>query len=404
MRQIQLWDKLDRTIWGSLATKLLAFITWIVIILVMVISGTVSLYTALYGYQLYYKETFNRSIMVSSNPTTIFDCLQSVSSLIENIVPFESWYLFANAEIPCGESSQKSNLDELCLLGVNDKSVVAITNGNTLNFDKKDEILIPPYFVSEEGKRFDTHDLLGKQITICGEDYQPKISLTVVGIYDKSEMCSATMGPNAVFASFDTVELCSKTLYPDGRTAIYEEGALVDQLGKSISIIIVKEPKYKVEILSLLSKEGLDASSVMEIYPFEIGFILVLCLIFYMTSFVALYLFHRNTIKKLIDKQSSSIVLLYLLGEDYTSITKIYSIHYLSLFLMSFAFSLIISRPLLELLGGKLFQNLFVINVCNPLVLLQFSTLVFAALFTIQRSLRPSIEQELFDNEDSENE
>lgn len=399
MKHIQLWSKIDSAIWGNHMTKVLAFITGAAVLLMMVISGTISFYTVLYGYRLYYKETFNRSILVNSDFATVFTCTQSFAPLIENVVPFESWYLFANAEIPWDESFQNRKSDELCLLGVNNKSTIATIDGDRLNFDKKGEVLVPSYFVSNNGKKLSTYDLLGKQLIIWGNDEQPSISLTIVGIYDKSEMCTVTMGPNSVFASFDTVELCSKTLYPEGRIAIYEEGVLENQSKKSQTIIIAKNPQDKAEILSLLSKESLDASSVMEIYPLEIGFVFILCFIFYGGCFVALYLFQRNTVKNLLDKQSSGAFLLYLLGEDFAGITKMYNIHYLCLFILAFAFALVISLPFLAFIESSLFQDLFIINAFNPLVLLQFIAFVVVVMLTIKRYIRSSIEQESFGNE-----
>ena len=83
MKHIQLWSKIDSAIWGNHMTKVLAFITGAAVLLMMVISGTISFYTVLYGYRLYYKETFNRSILVNSDFATVFTCTQSFAPLIE---------------------------------------------------------------------------------------------------------------------------------------------------------------------------------------------------------------------------------------------------------------------------------------------------------------------------------
>ena len=76
-----------------------------------------------------------------------------------------------------------------------------------------------------------------------------------------------------------------------------------------------------------------------------------------------------------------------------------YNIHYLCLFILAFAFALVISLPFLAFIESSLFQDLFIINAFNPLVLLQFIAFVVVVMLTIKRYIRSSIEQESFGNE-----
>lgn len=389
-----MWKKLDKTVWGTLSTKILTSVACLLLMFLVVISGTLSYYLVKYTYQIYYNDPSSRTLSIEKDLETVNEALREQSSRVEGAFPYDAWFMFTNAQINGTGAKGSSITEEVCLAGVTEAAEIHVTQGEAIDFSGTDEVLVPPYLVLSNGKKVSGKALLGKQITIPAKS--TAINLTVVGIYDKFENGSAVFGPNEILASADTVGMCSDILFPDGRNAAYYDGQLLEQTEKTMVVAAHREDLQTIQ--KVLSDVKIEANPVMTFYPLEIALVFSVCFVFGLVGFIILLVFLQNTIRKLLKKQQDSIFLLYLLGQDCASIQKLFIAHFLDLFIVLFLAVLIISQLLLRIAERSLFQYLFSVYSLNSWTLILGLALLIITSVTTKRQLKLTIEQEFINN------
>lgn len=389
-----IWNKLDKTVWGTLSTKVLTSFACLFLMFLMVISGALSYYLIKYTYQIYYNDPFNRTLSIEKDLETVNNALQGKTSRIEGTFSYSSWFMFTDAHMNGTDTKGDSITEEICLAGITEATDIHIIQGNALNFSNTDEVLVPSYIVLSNGKKINGKTLLEKQIVIPAKT--TTIELTVVGIYDKYENGSAVFGPNEIIASTTTVGMCSDILYPEGRSTVYYDGQLLEQSEKTMVVAAHREDLQTIQ--KVLSDAQIEANPVMTIYPIEIALVFTLCFVFCLVGFIILLVFLQNTIRKILKKQRETIFLLFILGQDCASIQKLFSTHFLGLFILLFLVILVLSQLLLEIAERFLFQYLFPVYSLNIWTLILGLAVLLITRRTTKKQLELTIEQEFFNN------
>lgn len=391
-----MWRKLDKTVWGTLPTKILTSVGCLFLIFLMVISGSISYYTIKYTYQMYYNDPCNRTLSILKDLETVNEALKGQTSRIEGTFPNDAWFIFTDAQINGVGKNGSSITQEVCLVGMTEAADIHIIQGDALDFSRTDEVLVPSHLVLSNGKKVSGKALLGKQITIPTES--TTIELTVVGIYDKYKNGSAVFAPNEIIASTTTVGTCSNILHPDGRSQVYYDGQRVETPEEIMVVVAHREDMQTIQ--RVLSDAQIKADPVMTFYPLEIALVFTVCFIFCLVGFVVLLVFLQNTIRKLLKKQQDSIFLFYILGQDCASIQKLFSTHFLGLFILLFLVILVLSQLLLGITERVLFQYLFSVYSLNIWTLILGVALLLITRATARKQVKLTIEQEFINNDE----
>lgn len=391
-----MWNKLDKTVWGTLSTKILTSVGCLFLIFLMIISGSISYYTIKYTYQMYYNDPCSRTLSVDKDLETVKEALKGQSSRIEGTFSDDAWYLFTDSQINGAGKNGDSITQELCFVGMTEGADIHIIQGDSLDFSRTDEVLVPSYLVLSNGKKVSGKALLGKQITIPTES--TTIELTVVGIYDKYKNGSAVFAPNEIIASTTTVGTCSNILNPDGRIIVYYDGKREEAPESTMVVVAHREDMQTIQ--RVLSDAQIKSDPVMTFYPLEIALVFTVCFIFCLVGFVVLLVFLQNTIRKLLNKQQDAIYLFYILGQDCASIQKLFSIHFLGLFILLFLVVLAVSQFLLGITASVLFQYLFSVYSLNVWTLILGLALLLITRSTVRKQVKLTIEQEFINNDE----
>lgn len=391
-----MWNKLDKTVWGTLLTKILTSVGCLFLIFLMVISGSISYYTIKYTYQMYFNDPCSRTLSAEKDLETVNEVLKEQTSHIEGTFSADAQCIFVDSQINGAGKNGDSITQELCFVGMTEGADIHIIQGDSLDFSRTDEVLVPSYLVLSNGKKVSGKALLGKQITIPTES--TTIELTVVGIYDKYKNGSAVYAPNEIIASTTTVGKCSNILYPDGRTIVYYDGKRVETPVGTMIVVAHREDMPIIQ--KALSDAQIESDPVMTFYPLEIALVFTVCFIFCLVGFVVLLVFLQNTIRKLLKKQQDSIFLFYILGQDCASIQKLFSTHFLGLFIFLFLVVLAVSQFLLGITERSLFQYLFSVYSLNVWTLILGLALLLITRATVRKQVKLTLEQEFINNDE----